>query len=80
MTHIERKIVMGSLVSLNKNRDKNIKAKICANGSTQQAYFSLKETSSITAALESIITAGVIDAKHKIDVNTLDILNAFVQN
>jgi hypothetical protein len=52
---------------------------VCANGSTQRAYISREEASSPTAAPEAIITTGVIDAKQKRDVMTLDIPNAFVQ-
>jgi hypothetical protein len=40
---------------------------------------SREEASSPTAALEAIIITGLIDAKQKRDVMTLDIPNAFVQ-
>ena len=79
MTKLERKIAMKSLIFLNKKRDKNIKARMCANGSTQRAYILREEATSPTAASEAIITTGVIDSKQKIDVMTLDIPNLFVQ-
>ena len=79
MTKIERKRAMESLIFLNKKRYETIKPRMCANGSTQQAYNLRKEATSQTASLESIITTGVIDAKQKRDVMTLDIKNALVQ-
>ena len=56
-----------------------MKARMCANGSTQRAYILREEVTSPTAALEAIITTGVIDAKEGRDIMTLDISNAFVQ-
>ena len=70
---------MESLILLNKNRDKNIKYRMCANRSTQRAWNFHKESTSPTTASEAIITTGVIDAKQKIYVMTLDTPNAFVQ-
>ena len=52
---------------------------MCANGSTQRVYIFRKNATSRTASSESMITIGVIDAKHKIDVMTLDVPNAFLQ-
>jgi hypothetical protein len=79
MTELEKKRAMESLIFLNEKRDETIKARMCANGSTQRAYISREEASSPTAASEAIITTGVIDAKQRRDVMTLDIPNAFVQ-
>ena len=79
MTPLEKKRAMESLIFLNEKRDGTIKSRMCANGSTQRAYISREEASSPTAASEAIITTGVIDAKQKRDVMTLDIPNAFVQ-
>ena len=42
-------------------------------------YIFRKNATSRTASSESMITIGVIDAKHKIDVMTLDVPNAFLQ-
>jgi hypothetical protein len=79
MTKREKKRAMKSLIFFTEKRDETVKARVCANGSTQRAYISREEASSPTAASEAIITIGVIDAKQKRDVMTLDIPNAFVQ-
>jgi hypothetical protein len=79
MTPLERKRAMESLIFLNEKRDETVKARFCANGSTQRAYIPREEASSPTAASEAIIITGVIDAKQKRDVMTADIPNAFVQ-
>ena len=79
MTTLEKKRAMESLIFLNEKRDETIKARMCANGSTQRAYISREEATSPTAASEAIITTGVIDAKQERDVMTLDVPNAFVQ-
>jgi hypothetical protein len=79
MTSIERKRAMESLIFLNEKRDETVKARMCANGSSQRAYIAREDVSSPTAASESIITTGVVDAKQKRDVMTLDVPNAFVQ-
>ena len=65
MTTLERKRAMESLIFLNEKRDDTIKARMCANGSTQRAYISREEASSPTAASEAIITTGLIDAKQE---------------
>jgi hypothetical protein len=70
---------MESLIFLTEKRDETVKARVCTNESTQRAYISREEASSPTAASEAIIMTGVIDAKQKRDVMTLDIPNAFVQ-
>ena len=75
---LERKIVTESLSLLNRKRDKNIKTRMCANGSTQQEYVFRKEARIPTALSEAIITTGVIDEKQKIYVIVLYIPNVFV--
>jgi hypothetical protein len=72
MTILERKRAMESLIFLTEKRDETIKARVCANGSTQQAYIAREEASSRTAASETILITGVIDAKQNRDVMTLD--------
>ena len=79
MTKHERKRANGSLVFLNKNRDQTIKSRISANRSSQQAYIFCKEVTILTAASETTIATGVIDATKKRDVMMLDIPNEFVQ-
>jgi hypothetical protein len=79
MTMLERKRAMESLIFLAEKRDGTIKARTCANGSTQRAYIAREEATSPTAATDAILITGVIDAKQKRDVMTLDVPNAFVQ-
>ena len=79
LTEQERKRAMESLIFLVEKRDKVMKARTCADGSSQRAYVSKEEAASPTAATESIMLTGVIDAKQGRDVITLDIPNAFVQ-
>ena len=69
---------MESLIFLTKKRDRRVKARTCANGSTQRYYILKEDASSPTVVTESIIITGVIEAKHKRDVITLDIPNVFV--
>jgi hypothetical protein len=76
---LERKRAMESLIFLIEKRDDSIKARFCANGSTQPAHIPCEEASSPTAASEAIITAGVIEAKQRRDVMMADAPNAFVQ-
>jgi hypothetical protein len=79
MTMLERKRAMESLIFLTEKRDETVKARVCANGSTQRAYIAREEASSPTAASEAILITGVIGAKQNRDVMTLDIPDAFVQ-
>ena len=78
LTAQERKRAMESLIFLIEKRDCWVDARTCANGSTQRKYISKEGTASPTAATESIIITGVVDAKQNWDVITLDIPNAFV--
>jgi hypothetical protein len=80
MTTLENRRATASLIFLNEKRDGDtVKARMCANGSTQQVYISREEATSPTVSLEAIIATGVIDAKQRRDVMTLNIPNAFVQ-
>ena len=79
LTHQERKRAMESLMFLVEKRDKIIKARTVANGSTQRPYTPKEEAASPTAATDSIFVTATVDAKQNRDVMTLDIPNAFVQ-
>jgi hypothetical protein len=79
MTSRERKRAMESLIFLVEKRDGRIKARTCANGSTQRDYIPREDAASPTASTEAVLLTGVIDAKQRRDVMTLDIPNAFVQ-
>jgi hypothetical protein len=79
MTPIERKRAMESLIFLVEKRDGTIKARTCANGSTQREYIEREAAASPTASTDSIIITSIIDAKQERDVMTSDVPNAFVQ-
>ena len=79
MTQVERRRAMESLIFLVEKRDGRIKARTCANGSTQRLYTERDEAASPTAMTESILITATIDAKQNRDVMTADIPNAFVQ-
>jgi hypothetical protein len=79
LTDVERKRAMESLIFLVEKRDGTVKARTCANGSTQREYVDRDEATSPTAMTESVIITGTIEAKQSRDVMTADIPNAFVQ-
>ena len=79
MSDSEQKKAMESLIFLTQKKDGTIKAKACANGSTQRQYIPKEEASSPTTSMESILITGTIDAKQGQDILTADIPNAFVQ-
>jgi hypothetical protein len=70
---------MESLHFLVKKPDGKIKARTCANGSTQCEYIDREDATSPTAATEAILITGVIDAKQRRDIMTNDVPNVFVQ-
>jgi hypothetical protein len=76
---LERRRAMESLIFLTEKKDGRIKARTCANGSTQQEYTDREETTSPTAMTESYLITAVINAKQGRDVMTADIPNTFVQ-
>jgi hypothetical protein len=55
MTQLERKRAMESLIFLVEKRDGRVKARTCANGSTQRAYMERDDAASPTAMTESIL-------------------------
>ena len=79
LSAIERKRAMESLIFLVEKRDGTVKARTCANGSTQREYTSRDEAASPTASTDAILITSVIDAKQSRDVMTADVPNAFVQ-
>ena len=64
----ERKRAMESLIFFTEKRDKSVKTRMCASGSTQRSYISREEASSSTADTESILITGVIEAKQQRDI------------
>ena len=79
LTDQERRRTMKSLIFLVENRDKTVKARTCANGSTQREYIDREDAASPTAITDSILITSVIDTKQGRDVMTVDVPNAFVQ-
>ena len=79
LTDQERRRAMESLLFLVEKRDGKVKARFCANGSSQREYMGREESASPTVMTESILITSVIDAKQERDVMTCDIPNAFVQ-
>ena len=68
-----------TLTFLVEKRDNRTKSRTCANGSVQRGWMNREESTSPTAALESVMITGVIDAHKHQDVATADNPNAFVQ-
>jgi len=75
----ERKRALESLIFLTEKRDGTVKARHCANGSTQREWMSREEVSSPTVSTESTMLTAVIEAEEERDVATCDIPNAFIQ-
>ena len=70
---------MESLIFLVEKRDLSVKARLCANGSTQREYMERDDATSPTVMCESILLTAGIEAKQNRDIMTCDIPNAFVQ-
>jgi hypothetical protein len=74
---IAKRRAIESLIFLIEKKDRKIKARTCANGSTQQEYTDQEEAASTMTKSHLIIA--VIDAKQGRDVMTTNIPNALVQ-
>ena len=59
---------MNSLIFLTEKRDGTIKARACANGSTQRSYIERDKAASPTVSKEALMITSVIEAKQKRDV------------
>jgi hypothetical protein len=79
MTPTEWRKKQQALMFLGEKRDGTIKGRMVYNGRPTREWLSREDSSSPTAALESIILTGVIDAHKGHDVMTCDIPNAFIQ-
>jgi hypothetical protein len=75
----ERKRALESLIFLVGKKDGTVKARHCANGSTQRDYMQREDVSSPTVSTESVLLTAVIEAQESRDVATCDIPNAFIQ-
>ena len=65
MTKEEKKKPMNSLFFFTEKRDGTIKARACANGSSQRHYISKEKAASPKVSTESILITSVLDAKQK---------------
>jgi hypothetical protein len=63
---------------LTKKRLGEIKARVCANGSTQQSHIAKDEATAPTVTSEAIFIQGTIFAHEERDVTTCDIPGAFL--
>ena len=79
ITQIEKQKAMNSLIFLTEKKDGTIKARACANGSSQRKFIMKEEAASPTVTTEGLLTTCIIDAKQNRDIVTLDKPNAFVQ-
>jgi hypothetical protein len=70
---------MDSLILLVEKNDVTVRARTCANGSTQSSYISNDEAESPTVMSKSKLMTATIDAKEGRDVMTAYIPHAFVQ-
>ena len=56
-----------------------IKGRSCSNGRIKRYWMNKEKVSIQTVALESVILTSVIDTNEKIEVEIVDIPNAFIQ-
>jgi hypothetical protein len=75
----KRKRAQMALMFLTEKRDKSVKGRMVYNGKPTREWLSSEDAASPTAALESIMITGVIEAKEQRDAMTCDIPNAFIQ-
>jgi hypothetical protein len=75
----ERKKAQMVLMFLTEKRDKSVKGRMVYNGKPTREWLSREGAASPMAALESIMTTGVIEAIEERDIMTCDIRNAFIQ-
>jgi hypothetical protein len=75
----KRKKAQMALMFLTEKRDKSAKGRMVYNGKPTREWLLCKGVASPTAAIESIMITGVIEAQEERDVMTCNILNAFIQ-
>lgn len=79
LTDDERRKTVDALMFLGEKRDKSVKGRMVYNGKPTREWLSREDSSSPTAALESIMLTAIVDASEGRDVMTCDIPNAFIQ-
>jgi hypothetical protein len=75
----ERRKTVDALMFLGKKRDKTVKGRMVYNSKPTREWLSREDSTSPTAALESIMLTAIVDAKEGRDVMTCDIPDAFIQ-
>ena len=75
----QRKHVLEYLMYLKEKRNEQIKGRGCADGRKQRLWTDKCDSSSPTAALESLLITATIDAYEGRDVAAVDIPGAFPQ-
>jgi hypothetical protein len=68
-----------ALMFLTEKRDKSVKGRMVYKGKPTREWLFQEDAARPTAALERILTTGVIEAKEERDVMTCNIPNAFIQ-
>jgi Reverse transcriptase (RNA-dependent DNA polymerase) len=64
---------------LTEKKDETVKGRMVYNGKPTREWLSRDDAASPTAATESILITGVVDAREKRDIMTNDVPNAFIQ-
>jgi hypothetical protein len=77
---LERRRAMESLIFLTEKKDRKIKARTCANGSTQCEYIDCEEATSPTAMTKSHLITAVINIKQGRDVMSAKIPKCIYAN
>jgi hypothetical protein len=75
----KRKKAQMALMFLTEKRDKSLKGRMVYIGKPTMEWLLREDVASPTAALESILITGVIEAKEERDVMTCNIPSAFIQ-
>jgi hypothetical protein len=75
----ERKKAQMALMFITEKRDKSVKGRMVYNRKPTREWLLREDAAGLTAALESIMITGVIEAKEERDVMTCDIPNTFIQ-
>ena len=79
LTEFEKQAAMTIVALIKEKRDGKIKARVCANGSTQKKFLPTDESvASPTLANESLLSTYVIDAYEKRSVVVVDIPGAYL--
>jgi hypothetical protein len=79
MTPEERRKSVDALMFLGEKLNKSIKGRMVYNGKPTRKWLTREDSTSPTAALESIMLTAIVDAKEGRDVMSSDIPNAFIQ-